>query len=103
MTVLIRRESGRFATLASSAWKSCGVGSSVPVLNDKPSSPKNDCKVVSFSVLGPACTRYKDGILLRNKKLAAHWFAASMHSSISIRSEERRVGKECRSRWATYQ
>ena len=40
------------------------------------------------------CTKEHDSLKISNGKW--HWF------SRQIRSEERRVGKECRSRWSPY-
>ena len=43
--------------------------------------------------------RYKDGLLL---VIRGHAFVKKKANNLIMRSEERRVGKECRSRWSPY-
>src|SRR2546430_16444881 len=53
------------------------------------------CRVVLKAVLGSPCVRKK-------MVIAAFGFCASGTYICGERSEERRVGKECRSRWSPY-
>ena len=53
-------------------------------------------------LLTQALSANAESIAARDAAVAAEGNAASSASSASTRSEERRVGKECRSRWSPY-
>src|ERR1041385_4512181 len=60
---------------------------------------------VSHRSLGSTGQRQSPGKTFKNKKMAGHMGAERVTTQslqIVIRSEERRVGKECRSRWSPY-
>ena len=46
-----------------------------------------------------AVTRFVNNLMLDGKKSIAYTI---FYDALDIRSEERRVGKECRSRWSPY-
>ena len=46
------------------------------------------------------CTRTHDSLKISNGKWI--WWSRGIGGRSALRSEERRVGKECRSRWSPY-
>ena len=57
-------------------------------------NPKADIGVIGLGVMGESLAL----------NIESHGFAVAVHnrSTDKMRSEERRVGKECRSRWSPY-
>jgi len=69
-------------------------------LNDRTSLPYLSIPIALFvglSVLGTADLIQTRHAVLRNYPISAH-----LRFLLESRSEERRVGKECRSRWSPY-
>ena len=55
-----------------------------------------------FCIIDEFCKHFDaENLLEDNSGVKRRWRAASLFDS-EIRSEERRVGKECRSRWSPY-
>ena len=48
------------------------------------------------------CEMHPDALILREKDLSEKEYEELAKKVMAIRSEERRVGKECRSRWSPY-
>ena len=75
--------------------------------------PDRDAPLVLVSNRGPvtyqddgSVKRGTGGLVTALTGLASHrdatWIASAMTDADAARSEERRVGKECRSRWSPY-
>ena len=53
-------------------------------------------------IMGIATSQFHEGDSLPSVRQLADTIGINMHTVNKARSEERRVGKECRSRWSPY-
>src|SRR5690625_4087897 len=58
-------------------------------------------RVVPSRVINPLIKAYKAGLNVTTNQLESHYLAGGNVDRVVNRSEERRVGKECRARWGT--
>src|SRR3989442_11864002 len=69
-----------------------------------PISGRHGCQPGGTAGLAPVATRQRSNITTRSppsfKRTVRLWSSLKRASPCTTRSEERRVGKECRSRWA---
>src|SRR2546422_11677198 len=91
------REAIRWASAHESTWPSREMREAIA--RGIASEPFND-------IIGPVKDRAGvNGLIVRHGYIVAEWgdtLRADMTFSATKRSEERRVGKECRSRWSPY-
>src|SRR5690625_574392 len=58
-------------------------------------------RVIPSRVINPLIKAYKAGLNVTTNQLESHYLAGGNVDRVVNRSEERRVGKECRARWGT--
>src|SRR5690625_2199894 len=58
-------------------------------------------RVVPSRVINPLIKAHKAGLNVSINQLESHYLAGGNVDRVVNRSEERRVGKECRARWGT--
>ena len=78
--------------------------SAAPLLNKNGIEETMSTLVTFITKIGALTVLTEERILQRCLKLAniLVFFYAKHHEDFGVRSEERRVGKECRSRWSPY-
>src|ERR1035438_8239385 len=95
----------------------CAFGHSPTILHASPSESALPQMELSWRSFAGSCERWKDCYSIRNtaapRNNGQRYIAVTIVAlcsgcfspkrwTVDIRSEERRVGKECRSRWAPY-